>query len=207
MMSKYLIVGLLVALCAFVHAEEDFTAGRHYEVITPAQPTSTGEKIEVIEFFWYGCSHCFAFEPHIRNWLGSKADYVEFTRMPAIFGDKWMIHARAYYAAEQLGVLDTIHTPLFEALNLKKRTLFTENTLAAFFAEFGTPEESFRQAYKSFDVDTKTRQAVAATRSYGITGTPAVIVNGKYRSSARSVGSYEKLLKLVDYLADKENTQ
>ena len=206
-MSKNLIAYLLLAFCAVAYAEDDFTVGRHYEVINPAQTTSTGEKIEVIELFWYGCPHCYTFEPHIKNWLGSKADYVEFVRMPAVFADNWLIHARAYYAAEQLGVLDTIHTPLFEALHLKKRKLFTEDALATFFVEFGTTDEAFRQAYNSFDVDTKTRQAVAATRSYGITGVPAIIVNGKYRSSARSVGSYENLLKLVNYLADKENTR
>ena len=160
----------------------------------------------MIEFFWYGCQHCYTFEPHIEDWLGSKADYVEFVRIPAVFGENWLIHARAYYAAEQLGVLDTIHTPLFEAIHVKKRKLLTENALAAFFAEFGTPDEAFRQAYNSFDVDTKARRAAAATRCYGITGTPAVIVNGKYRSSGRSAGSHQKLLKLVDYLADKENT-
>ena len=94
---------------------------------------------------------------------------------------------------------------LFDALHLEKRKLFTEDALATFFAEHGTPAEEFRQAFNSFDVDTKTRQAIAATRSYGITGVPAIIINGKYRSSARSTGSYENLLKLVDYLADKEN--
>ena len=102
-------------------------------------------------------------------------------------------------------VLDKIHRPLFDALHLEKRKLYTEDALATFFAEHGTPAEEFRQAFNSFDVDTKTRQAIAATRSYGITGVPAVIINGKYRSSARSTGSYENLLKLVDYLADKEN--
>ena len=206
-MPKYLITGLLLSWCVFAFAEDEFTVGEHYELITPALPTKTGEKIEVIELFWYGCPHCYTFEPHIKHWLGSKADYVEFARMPAIFADSWMLHARAFYAAEQLGVLDAIHTPLFEALHVKKRKFLTEDALAAFFVEFGTSEDAFRQAFNSFDVDTKTRQAVAATRSYGVTGVPAVIINGKYRSSARAVGSYEKLLKLVDYLADKENTR
>lgn len=206
-MSKYLIACLFLSSCAVAYAEGDFTEGLHYEIINPAQATSTGEKIEVLELFWYGCQHCYTFEPHIEDWLSSKVDYVEFVRIPAVFGEKWLIHARAYYAAEQLGMLDTIHTPLFEAIHVKKRKLFTENALATFFAEFGTPDEAFRQEYNSFDVDTKARQAATATRSYGITGTPAVIVNGKYRSSGHSVGSYQKLLKLVDYLADKENTQ
>ena len=206
-MPRHLITCLLITFSAVVFAEDDFTIGRHYEVITPAQPTSTGEKIEVIELFWYGCPHCYEFEPYIEKWLGSKAEYVEFVRLPAVFADSWMIHARAYYAAEQLGVLDTIHTSLFEALHLKKRNLFTEDALAMIFAEFGTTEEAFREAYNSFDVDTKTRQAVAATRSYGISGVPAIIVNGKYRSSVRAVGSYNNLLELVDYLADKENTR
>jgi protein dithiol oxidoreductase (disulfide-forming) len=206
-MLKYLNVGLLIACCAVVHAEGDFAPGRHYDLITPAQPTRTGDKIEVLELFWYGCPHCYTFEPHIKKWLAAKADYIEFVRMPAVFAENWLIHARAYYAAEQLGVLDTIHTPLFEAIHVKKRKLFTEDALATFFAEFGTPEEAFRQAYHTFDVDTKTRQAVAATRSYGITGVPAVIVNGKYRSSARNVGGYDELLKLVDHLAAKEHAR
>ena len=204
-MCKSLLTAVLVTFCMVTAAAPVFTAGQHYELVTPAQPTSTGEKIEVIELFWYGCRHCYTFEPHIENWLASKPDNVVFVRIPAVFAANWEVHARAYYAAEQLRVLEKIHKPLFDALHFEKRKLYTEDALATFFAEHGTPAEEFRQAFNSFDVDTKTRQAIAATRSYGITGVPAVIINGKYRSSARSTGSYENLLKLVDYLADKEN--
>ena len=204
-MYRYLLTGLIIASCAAIHAESNFEPGTHYEVITPAQPTKTGDKIEVIEFFWYGCQHCFTLEPHIKAWMGSKAPYIEFMRIPAVFADNWEIHARTYYAAQKLGVLDTIHTPLFEALHLRKRPLFTEDALATFFAELGIGENQFRQAFNSFAVDTKTRQAISATWDYGVDGVPTMITNGKYRSSARRAGSYEELLNVVNYLAAKEH--
>lgn len=204
---KALLALVLAALAVTAPAADEFTAGRHYDLVTPAQPTGTEDKIEVVELFWYGCPHCYTFEPHIEKWLETKPDYIEFVRMPAVFARNWEVHARAYYAAEQLGVLDRIHRPLFDALHQQKRELFTEEALAAFFAEHGVEPEDFRTAYDSFAVDSKARAAIAATRNYGITGVPAVVVNGKYRSSARSTGTYENLLKLVEHLAAKEHTR
>ena len=204
MMHKYLLTCLIIGSCTTVHAESNFESGTHFDVIAPAQPTTTGDKIEVIEFFWYGCQHCFTLEPYIKAWLDSKPTYIEFIRIPAVFADNWEHHARTYYAAQKLGVLDTIHTPLFEALHIRKRPLFTEDALATFFAEFGIGVDQFRRAFNSFEVDTKTRQAIAATWDYGVDGVPTMITNGKYRSSARRAGSYEELLNVVDYLAAKE---
>lgn len=205
--ARLLLAIALTMLVAGAPCAEEFTAGRHYELVTPAQPTSTDGKIEVVELFWYGCPHCYTFEPHIEKWLETKPEYIEFVRIPAVFARNWEIHARAYYAAEQLGVLDRIHSALFHALHEKQRRIFTEEALQAFFAEHGVSAADFRTAYDSFSVDTKTRQAVAATRDYGISGVPAVIVNGKYRSSARSAGNYDRLLKLVEHLAAKEHTR
>ena len=206
MMSR-IALALILAVSVTPAVAEEFTAGQHYELVTPAQPTRTDDgKIEVVELFWYGCPHCYAFEPYVDAWLGTKAENVEFVRVPAVFARNWEVHARAYYAAEQLGVVDKIHRPLFDALHTKQRKIFTEDALAAFFVEQGVAEADFREAFHSFGVDTKTRAAIAATRSYGVTGVPAVIINGKYRSSARSTGNYENLLKLVDFLAAKEST-
>ena len=204
-MLKTFAVAVMLALAAVAATAEEFKEGQHYEMLSPAQPTSTGDKIEVVELFWYGCPHCYAFEPDIAAWLERKAPYIAFVRVPAVFAKNWEVHARAYYAAEQLGVLEKIHKPLFAALHDEKRKLFSEDELAEFFAEHGVTEEAFHAAFDSFDVDTKTRHAIALTRSYGVSGVPSIIVNGKYRSSAQQAGDYDHLLKLVDFLADKEH--
>ena len=205
MTNRVLLVAALCLSFTTVSAESAFKSGQHYEAVTPAQPTRTGEKIEVVELFWYGCRHCYAFEPHIKKWLEEKADYIKFVRVPAVFSPKWEVHARAFYAAEQLDVTDRIHIALFEAIHVDKRRITTEDALAAFFVERGIDEVDFRTAYHSFDVDGKTGQAKAATRKYGITSVPSMVIAGKYRSSARDSGSLQNLLKLVDHLADKEN--
>lgn len=201
--SLIVVFGFLLAPVAL--ADDEFQAGRHYESIEPPAETSveTG-KVEIVEMFWYGCPHCFQFEPLIASWLKTKASYIEFVRMPAVFAANWEIHARAFYAAEQLGVLDQVHEPLFDALHNERRKVFSEDEIAAFYAEHGVPAEDFHKAYNSFDVDKKTRRAAALTRKYGIGGVPAIIVNGKYRSSTQQAGSYENLLKVADFLAAKE---
>lgn len=206
-MLKLLLACLLLSLTATVTAEDEFVVGRNYQLVTPAQPTASADKVEVVELFWYGCPHCYAFEPTLSKWLESKADYIEFVRIPAVFAPNWEVHARAFYAAEKLGVQDKIHHALFEALHAEKRTVFTVDEIAAFFAEHGVAEADFKAAYDSFEVDTKTRRAKTLTRAYGISGVPAIIVNGKYRSGAQFTGNFANLLKLVDFLAAKEHVQ
>ncbi|MEX2479349.1 MAG: thiol:disulfide interchange protein DsbA/DsbL [Gammaproteobacteria bacterium] len=202
--SLFVLLGFLLVSTAAA-ADEEFRAGRHFDIIEPPAGTSVAEdKVEVVEMFWYGCPHCYQFEPEIAAWLETKADYIEFVRIPAVFAPNWEVHARAFYAAEQLGVLDKVHEPLFEALHRDRRKIFTVDELAAFYAEHGVSEKDFRAAYDSFDVDKKARRAAALTREYGIGGVPAVIVDGKYRSGTPQSGSYENLLKIVDFLAAKE---
>jgi thiol:disulfide interchange protein DsbA len=203
-----IIVGVLCSGLWFgAYAEQSYTEGEQYERITPEVATHTDGKVEVVEVFWYGCHHCFSFEPHIKKWLQSKPDNVAFRRMPGVFARNWVPHARAYYTAEVLGVLDEIHTPLFEAIHDQHRKIGDEDSLARFFAEHGVSEEEFREAYNSFSVDTKTRQAMTASKEYGITGVPSMIVGGRFRTSARLAGTYEELLKVVDYLVDKQSRQ
>jgi thiol:disulfide interchange protein DsbA len=204
-MLRLILAVLLVAAATATCAQESFVAGKDYDGVSPRVPTSVADdKVEVVELFWYGCPHCYAFEPEIAKWLERKADYIEFVRIPAIFARNWEIHARAYYAAEQLGVLEQTHSALFQALHRDRRKLFTVDQIAAFFAEQGVDEAAFRAAYDSFDVDAKTRRAAKLTRDYGISGVPSMIVNGRYRSSAQKAGDFETLLKVVDFLAAKE---
>jgi thiol:disulfide interchange protein DsbA len=187
-----------------VAAETTFVEGEHYQRVVPQQPTKTGEKIEVLEIFWYGCPHCYSFEPYVHEWLKTKADDVEFRRLPGVFRAEWVPHARAYYSAQALGVLDTIHVPLFEALHLDGKPVFNQEQLADFFETHGVAKKKFNKTFDSFSIDGKTRQAMLMSREYGISGVPAVIINGKYRSSATAAGNFAELLKLIDHLVDKE---
>lgn len=177
-----------------------------YEAIVPPQPTLSPGKVEVVELFWYGCPHCYEFEPHLERWLAKKPPHVVFTRMPAVFANNrlWLLHAQAFYTAQALGVLDRVHGPLFEAYHKAKRPLDTKERLAAFFVERGIPEADFERAWGSFGVQSKTRQAVALTERYGLDGVPAVIVNGKYRTSGSLTGTFANVLKVVDALVEQE---
>ena len=206
-MLKILTGMLLSVLMLGANAEAIYKEGEHYKRITPEIATHADGEIEVVEVFWYGCHHCFTFEPFIKAWQQSKPDNVVFRRMPGVFSSHWVPHARAFYTAEILGVTDKIHTPLFDAIHEQNQKIGDEDSLARFFAAHGVADADFREAYNSFSVDAKTRQATTASKEYGITGVPAMIVNGRFRTSARLTGTYEEMLKVVDFLVDKQSTQ
>ncbi|RKZ47432.1 MAG: thiol:disulfide interchange protein DsbA/DsbL [Gammaproteobacteria bacterium] len=175
-----------------------------YKKLPTPQPTSTGDKIEVLEVFWYGCPHCYHFEPVLDKWLDEKPAYIEFVRMPGILGKNWLPHARAFYAAEKLGVLDMIHKPLFDAIHNDKRKILDEKSLRVFFSEYGVSGDEFDQAYNSKEVEEKVKAAFTAGQGYALTGVPAIIINGKYGTSASIAGSFEKVIDVINTLAAKE---
>jgi len=182
---------------------ENYVAGEHYDVISPAIRGSS-EKIEVTEFFWYGCGHCYNFEPQLSQWKKGLSDDVLLKGSPAMWNGLMEIHAKAFYAAEALGVLDKMHMPLFQALNVDRKRLATEGELADLFAANGVSAEDFTKAYNSFGVGSQTRQANARARAAKITGTPEMMVAGKYRISTRKAGSQANMLKIADFLIEKE---
>lgn len=179
--------------------------GESYDLVTPPHPAADPSKIEVMEFFWYGCPHCYHFEPFIKAWLKTKPDNVVFVRQPAVFNAHWAAHAKAFFTAEALGVLDKLHEDLYDAIQNKKETLESESDLAKFFAERGVKEEDFHKAYKSFGVDAKMRQAEVLAPSYGVDGTPTIIVNGKYRVGAAKAKSFDKMIETTNFLIKKES--
>ena len=196
------IVGILL-LCFSVSIQ----AEDPYKLIIPVQPTQTDGKIEVLEVFWYGCPHCYSFEPHIESWLKTIAEDVEFRRMPGIFNKNWIPHAKAYFTAEKLGVLDKIHSPLFEALHKERKRIFSEDELRDFFVSKGIDGDEFTRVFNSREIETRFKQAFVMGQRYKITGVPAVIINGKYMTSGSMAGSYENLLKTIDLLVDKEREE
>jgi len=184
---------------------EEFKQGVDYELVNPPQATADPSKVEVMEFFWYGCPHCYHFEPDLNAWLKKKPANVVFVRQPAIFNARWAAHAKAFYTAEALGVLDKVHADLYDAIQNKKQALESEADLAKFFADRGVAEEAFRKAYKSFAVDTKMRQAETMAAKYGVTGTPNVIVNGKYRIAPQLAKSFPRMIAVMNALIEKES--
>jgi thiol:disulfide interchange protein DsbA len=205
MFAKRLLLTFSAALLS-AHAWA-FDEGIDYARLPVPQPTETGDKIEVLEVFMFSCPHCFHLEPRIAKWLKTMPENVEFRRMPAVFGAKVEPHARAFYAAELLGVQDKYDEPLFDALHVKKRQIWDEDALVAFAAEQGIDADEFRKAYNSFFVNMKVRRAEEMGKRYGVDGVPAVIVNGKYRTSPSQTGSQDAMFQVIDELIRMESAR
>ena len=195
---------LLLAVVFPVSAQEHSHGGPAYTQIKPALPTRSGDNIEVVEIFWYGCSHCFSFEPHIKTWLESKPEDVVFRQVPGVLNSRWAVHARGFFAAEKMGVLEQFHTPLFNALHVKRRNIFTRDSLIDFAADLGIDKKEFARHYDSNETEVKMKQAFLMARDAKITGVPALIVNGRYLISASSAGSFEAMLHTLDELIREE---
>lgn len=207
-MKKWLITLFLLPWLALpVHAEEEFDEGFQFaRITTPVEPVNTkSDKVEVVELFWYGCGHCYSFEPHLHGWLENKPENIEFVRVPAIFANSgWELHARAYYTAEVLGVLDKTHSAMFSAIHKDKRRLASEKELAKFFSNYGVDEKKFKNTFNSFAVDMKVKRAERLTSQYAIEGVPAMVVAGKFRTDGPMAHSYKNMLQVVDYLVAGE---
>jgi len=196
-------LGMLLLAAGGASAEE-FDEGIDYRLVEQPARAESGNDVEVLEFFWYGCPHCFHLEPEIERWLEHKPAGVSFRRIPAATSPRWAPHAKAFYAAEQLGVLDKLHEPLFKALHEQRRKIFTDDQIIAFAAEQGIDEDAFRAAYNSFPVDMQLRKARELGQRYNIDGVPAMVVNGKYVTSASQTGTVARMFQVVDYLAAQE---
>jgi len=177
----------------------------YYQAVAAPQPTAAAEgKIEVAEFFWYGCPHCYSLEPHINQWAENKPDDVEFQRMPAVLNKTWIPHARAYYTAEKLGILEQIHRPLFDALHRDRKRVFSDDELRDFFLEHGVDAATFDRVYGSSEVDTRVKQALILGQRYRLTGVPTIIVNGKYMTSGTLARSFDNMMEVINALVERE---
>jgi thiol:disulfide interchange protein DsbA len=185
---------------------DDLKEGVEYKTVGPFD-TATGDKVEVVEFFWYGCPHCNAFEPFISKWNQSKPDNVEFIRVPAVFHPSWKVHARAYYAMEAMGILEKTHEAVFEAMHKNKIKLNTMEEFADFIASTGASRDEFIKQYQSFSVDGQVRKANKLLKDYDVTGVPFVAINGKYITDGRMAGSYPRLIEIIEQLVAKESAR
>ncbi len=182
----------------------EWKEGTHYNRLDNPVRTESDSGVEVAEVFWYGCPHCYNFKPLIEEWAASAPDYVNYVKIPAALGRNWEPHAYAFYALEAMGELDKVHDALFEALAGERRPLNTPEALADFVADYGVDPDEFVSTYKSFGVNARMQKAQSKIRGARITGTPTMLVNGKYTVSASMAGSHEAVLEVVDYLVAKE---
>ena len=191
---------------ALSHAQiERFVAGTHYQEIANPVNTKDSSKVEVIEAFWYGCSHCFRFEPLIADWEVNKPDDVDFVRFPALWNGLMKVHAQVYYAAEALNSVHVLHEHIFNAINVERNMLQNEDQIAELFAQHGISQSDFDSAFNSFSVRTKVNQAEKRMSDYGIRSTPNMIVNGKYLvATGENVRTQQEMLEIVDFLVEKE---
>lgn len=194
---------LFLALAWNTPAHAGLEQGKEYTLVSPAQPTETGKNIEVLEFFSYACPHCHDLEPVLNPWAKKLPGDVTFRRLPAVFSDKWMIFTRIFYAAEAMGVLDKLHPAIFNATHVQRIDLTNEKTLQEWVGKQGVDGKKFAEIYASFTVMSKAQRAKQLTRAYGITGVPAIVVEGKYLTSASQTGGNDQLLTTLDELIRK----
>ncbi|HET8701974.1 MAG TPA: thiol:disulfide interchange protein DsbA/DsbL [Nitrococcus sp.] len=206
-MRAFLLAGLILVLTLGSAIAQDYQAGKQYHKVEPPQPTTTGNRIEVIEFFSYACPHCFDFQPKLERWLQGAGKDIELVRVPVTFDrSSWALLAKAYYAEKALNVVDKIHDPLFAAIHVKGQQFDNEQELADFFAQHGVDRQAALGALNSFTVDVDLRRAKRMVRTYGVRGTPSMAVAGKYLVDPSDTGGQEEMLKVVDFLINKERS-
>jgi thiol:disulfide interchange protein DsbA len=189
-----------------------WVAGTNYTTLVPAQPTNVSpDKVEVTEIFWFGCGHCYHFDPYLENWRKkAKPAYVEFARMPVMWNDPTRQHARLYYTIEALGRADDLVPAAFREIHVNGNALVdhdparTEALQFDFLKAHGVSEADFKRTYRSFDVETKLQRAEQMTRRYQVTGVPLIVVNGKYTADVGTAGGETQLLELINDLAASE---
>ena len=177
-----------------------------YEAIDPAQNTSVTDKVEVLEFFWFGCPHCYAFEPSIDEWASDLPENTVFVREAPPLNPSWESHSRAFYASEILGISEKFVPAMFNAIHKDRKAMRKPGDIAELAETFGVSKKAFTDAMGSFGVQTRMARAMQLARGTGITGVPAIIVNGKYRISSGTAGSHEGMIGAINQTVDAEKS-
>jgi len=192
--------GLGLAAQAPAHAQGAPVEGTHYVKLNTPVPVPSGGKIDVIEFFWYGCPHCNAFEPALDAWTKRLPPDVAFRRAHVAFTALHETHSKIYYTLEAMDQVEAMHRKVFAALHQQRKRLASEGEIADFMAENGIDRAKFVETYKSFGVATKVRQGKQLSEAYKIDGVPALGIHGRYYTSGSLAGDNARALQVTDYL-------
>lgn len=206
---RYLLAfgALLLSLTACAQESSSkpaYVAGKHYVEIEQPVRSSVPDKIEVVEIFSYHCGGCFSFEPALQSWKKQQADDVVVIQSHAMWNRPMRTMAQAFYTTKALKIDEKAHMGIFNAIHLEKKQFNSPEQWAAFLANYGSDKETILKTFNSFGVTSQVNQADARARGYGVASTPEMVVNGKYRVSSASAGSHGEMLKVVDFLIEKE---
>ena len=194
---------LLLSLALLVPGLVQAQARASYTELKPALPVQAKGKIEVLEFFWYGCIHCYNLEPLLESWVKKLPRDAQFRRVPAVFNERWAHDARIYYSLETLGVLEKLHRPLFDAIHRDRLRTDDPKALAEWLQKQGLDPEKFTEVMKSYGVQNRMRRAAEMTTEYKIEGTPSMAVHGRYTVGAEQTRSREDMLDTVSGLVEQ----
>lgn len=203
---RLLTVTLLLSVISFTglsSARAELVEGRDYTVLPHPQPTESGKNIEVLEFFWYGCPHCYDLHPHIKTWLKKMPKDVSFRYVPAIFRPNWIPGLKTFYAMEALGERDKLHDKVYEAIHTDKVDLTKDEVLFNWIAKQGIDRQKFIDAYNSFSVQNQVAKSTQISKDYNLSGVPTVVVDGRYLTSGRMGGTPQDTIKILDELIEK----
>lgn len=190
-----------LGLPTLAQAQRKFEDGRDFKTLSKPQPTEAGAgRIEVIEFFWYSCPHCNAFEPKLEAWIKKIPADVTIRRIPVAFRDDFVPQQRLFYTLEAMGKLDELHGKVFNAIHLERLPLNREDGILEWVGKMGVDKAKFKEQYNSFSVSTKARKATQTQDSFKVQGVPALGIAGRFYTDGTLAGNMDRALQITDYL-------
>jgi thiol:disulfide interchange protein DsbA len=206
------VASALLALSMFTFAQAATPVkGKDYMELSPPQPTESGDKNEVVEFFWYRCPHCYALEPYLEGWVKKLPQDTQFRRVPAVFNEEWALDARVFYALESLGQVDRLHRALFDQIHKNGGAGLKGQTYMKFVSDWlakqGVDPAKYDAALRSFTVESKVKRAFQFAQSYRLDGVPSIAINGRYLVSASQVGDRQGMIDVSDALLGQVRKQ
>lgn len=202
-LAAFFLLLLSVGLIHSSNARADIVEGKDYTILTNPQPTQDSNTIEVLEFFWYGCPHCNSLHPHLKTWLIHLPNDVSFRYVPAILRANWVSAAKIFYTIEAIGITDTLHDKVYDAIHRNKIDLNNESVLLDWIEKQGIDRKRFEDTYHSFAVQNQVARSTQMTRQYQLTGVPALVINGKYLTSGRMGGTPQDTITTLELLIEK----
>jgi len=207
LIGRAMLVLVAAAALAVGTASAQLTEGKNYARIANPQPVETGKKIEVIEFFSYGCPHCAELEPYLDTWLAKQPQDVAFRRVPVMFQQRWIPLAKIYYTLDAMGTETKLSPDVFKAIHGSGVALWDSGKFYDWAASKGLDRKKVEEVFTSFAIDGKMKRAMQLAQQYNIQSVPTVIVDGKFVTSSDRVGTHAQLPAAIDELVNKARAE
>jgi len=207
MLARLLATTLLAFVSFGVLAQKIPVPGREFQVLDPPRPVATGDRIEVIEFFYYGCPICYESQPHIARWLLKTGPAVTLRRVPAVSSEGWEAFAKTYFALEAVGQLGRLHWPLYDNHHFDGKRLNEVKNLLEWLSQNGVDAAKFSEALNSEETKAKVAAAQKMLDIYNVRGVPSFVVDGKYITSARMANGVKEVMEVVEHLVQRAATE